>query len=70
MVHPPPVSKKDEVKNFRASLKSGTKPRGKKMMFVIVGAILLYVVYEGISAIVNAPEGWEDDDGFHIGKRQ
>lgn len=40
------------------------------MMFVIVGAILLYVVYEGVSAIVNAPEGWEDDDGFHIGKRQ
>jgi len=40
-----------------------------KMLYVIIGAVLLYIIYGMISAIVNAPEGWEDEEGFHIGNR-
>lgn len=33
-------------------------------VLLVIGAILYYLF-----EILPAPEGWEDDDGFHLGKK-
>lgn len=39
------------------------------MLTGIIIAAALYLIYEAVSAIKNAPEGWEDDEGFHFGNK-
>ena len=34
-------------------------------IFVIIGILLSFL----ISELYNAPEGWEDKNGFHFGKK-
>jgi len=40
------------------------------MLIGIVVAIIILLVIGAIVEIVNAPEGFEDDNGFHLGKKK
>jgi hypothetical protein len=63
------TNRKMKLIGYVLRLLNDSQTSEEKMLYVIVGAVLLYIVYGGISAIVNAPEGWEDEEGFHTGKR-
>ena len=42
----------------------------KRVGFFVLAAILIYFISIIIPSIITAPEGYEDKDGFHLGKKK